>query len=56
MNSISRLTLIPDTVREFAEPIAAAAQHADPVDDESAGPALLLVADDGGYLLSNGLP
>lgn len=43
-------------VLELAEHAVAAAEHADPVDDEPAGPALLFVADDGVYLMSNGLP
>lgn len=40
----------------LAEHAAAAPANAEPVADEAPGPALLLVAADGIYLLSNGLP
>ncbi|MFI6163052.1 hypothetical protein ACIA59_24260 [Micromonospora haikouensis] len=54
MNSVFRFNLV--TAMELAEHAVAAAEHGDPIDDEPAGPALLLVADDGVYLMSNGLP
>ncbi|WP_426512879.1 hypothetical protein ACPPVO_20890 [Dactylosporangium sp. McL0621] len=40
----------------LVEHAAAAPANAEPVADEAPGPALLLVAEDGIYLLSNGLP
>ncbi|WP_203865555.1 hypothetical protein [Plantactinospora endophytica] len=40
----------------LAEHAITAPQRAEPVDDEPIGPALLLVIDDGVYLMSNGLP
>ncbi|GAA2022467.1 hypothetical protein [Polymorphospora rubra] len=43
-------------VLNLAEHAVAATEHADPVSDEPAGPALLLVGDYGVYLMSNGLP
>jgi hypothetical protein len=43
-------------VLELADHAMAAGAHAHPVDDEPPGPALLLAADDGIYLLSNGRP
>ncbi|MFG2043960.1 hypothetical protein [Dactylosporangium sp. NPDC048998] len=45
-----------DEVLLLAEHAAAAPANADPVADEPPGPALLLAAADGIYLLSNGLP
>ncbi|WP_028188854.1 hypothetical protein [Salinispora pacifica] len=54
MSSVIRFTLA--AVLDIAEHAVAATAHADPVDEEPAGPALLLVADDGVYLMSNGLP
>lgn len=43
-------------VLELAEHAITAPTHGDPVADETTGPALLLVADDGVYLLSSGEP
>jgi hypothetical protein len=54
MNSVIRFSL--SAAMELAEHAVAAAEHGDPIDDEPAGLALLLVADDGVYLMSNGLP
>jgi hypothetical protein len=54
MSSVFRFKLA--AVLDLAEHAVAAAAHAGPVDEEPAGPALLLVADDGVYFLSNGLP
>jgi hypothetical protein len=45
-----------DEVLVLAEHAAAAASTTPPVTDETPGPALLLAATDGGYLLSHGLP
>ncbi len=52
----ARLRFTLTEVLELADHAMAAPAHTDPVDDEPAGPALLLVADDGVYLLSNGHP
>ena len=46
---------LADTL-DLAEHAVAATAHAATVDDEPVGPALLLVTDDGVYLMSNGLP
>ncbi|GEM_PF-2855078 len=52
----ARLRFTLTEVLELADHAMVAGTHADPVDDEPAGPALLLFADDGVYLLSNGRP
>ncbi|MBF9134716.1 hypothetical protein I0C86_38170 [Plantactinospora sp. S1510] len=54
MSSVFWFKLV--AVLDLAEHAVAATAHADPVDEEPTGPALLLVADDGVYFMSNGLP